>query len=38
MTTRRRSRELFGEGFLLTDLEMNWFEDNYIGTARTSRE
>jgi acetyl esterase/lipase len=35
MTTRHRSRELFREGFLLTDSEMNWFEDNYIGTART---
>jgi acetyl esterase/lipase len=35
MTTRRRSRELFREGFLLTDGEMNWFEDNYLGTART---
>ena len=35
MTARRRSRELFREGFLLTDLEMNWFEDNYIGTARS---
>ncbi len=34
-TTRRRSRELFGEGFLLTDPEMNWFEDNYLGSART---
>ena len=35
MTTRHRSRELFREGFLLTDSEMNWFEDNYLGTART---
>lgn len=34
-TTRRRSRDLFGEGFLLSDPEMNWFEDNYLGTART---
>jgi acetyl esterase len=30
-TTRRRSRELFGEGFLLTNSEMDWFEDNYLG-------
>jgi acetyl esterase/lipase len=35
VTTRRRSRELFGEGFLLTDSEMDWFEDNYLGPART---
>ena len=34
-TTRHRSRELFREGFLLTDGEMNWFEDNYLGDART---
>ena len=35
VTTRRRSRELFAEGFLLTDPEMDWFEDNYLGPART---
>jgi acetyl esterase len=35
-TTRRRSRDLFGEGFLLSDPEMNWFEDNYLGAARTA--
>jgi acetyl esterase len=29
-TTRRRSRELFGEGFLLTGSEMDWFEANYL--------
>ncbi len=34
-TSRRRSRELFGEGFLLTDSEMDWFETNYLGAART---
>jgi acetyl esterase/lipase len=28
---RRRSRELFGDGFLLTDSEMDWFEANYLG-------
>ena len=28
---RRRSRELFGEGFLLTNAEMDWFETNYLG-------
>jgi len=31
-TRRRRSRELFGEGFLLTNAEMDWFEANYLGT------
>ncbi len=34
-TSRRRSRELFSEGFLLTDSEMDWFETNYLGAART---
>ncbi len=33
---RRRSRELFGEGFLLTNSEMDWFETNYLGPERTS--
>jgi acetyl esterase len=33
-TTRRRSRELFGEGFLLSNREMDWFEDNYLGPER----
>ncbi len=33
-TRRRRSRELFGEGFLLSNTEMDWFEDNYLGVAR----
>ncbi len=33
-TRRRRSRELFGEGFLLTNAEMDWFETNYLGAAR----
>jgi acetyl esterase len=32
-STRRRSREVLGEGFLLTSAEMDWFEDNYIGAA-----
>ena len=32
-TGRRRSRELFGEGFLLTNAEMDWFEANYLGSA-----
>jgi acetyl esterase/lipase len=34
-TRRRRSRELFGEGFLLTNSEMDWFENNYLGAERT---
>ncbi len=34
MTTRHRSRELFREGFLLTDPEMDWYTDNYLGAAR----
>jgi acetyl esterase len=33
-TRRRRSRELFGEGFLLRNSEMDWFEDNYFGSER----
>ena len=33
-TGRRRSRELFGEGFLLTHTDMDWFEDNYLGASR----
>lgn len=34
-TSRRRSRELFGEGFLLSNAEMDWFETNYLGTERS---
>ena len=33
-TSRRRSRELFGEGFLLSNAEMDWFEANYLGPDR----
>jgi acetyl esterase len=33
-TRRRRSRQLFGEGFLLTNAEMDWFETNYLGPER----
>ncbi len=33
-TVRRRSRDLFGDGFLLTDAEMKWFEDQYLGAER----
>jgi acetyl esterase len=28
---RRRSRELFGAGFYLTDKRMSWFESRYLG-------
>jgi acetyl esterase len=31
-TRRRRSRELFGEGFFLTSSQMDWFEANYLGS------
>jgi acetyl esterase/lipase len=30
MTTRRRSRDLFADGFFLTDDDMTWFLDHYI--------
>jgi acetyl esterase/lipase len=33
-TGRRRSRELFGEGFMLTDAQMDWFETSYLGKER----
>jgi acetyl esterase len=33
-TSRRRSRQLFGDGFLLTTTEMDWFEANYFGARR----
>ena len=36
MSTRRRSRELFAEGFFLTDAEMQWFEASYLGAAAKS--
>jgi acetyl esterase len=31
MAERRRSRELFAEGFFLTDSEMDWFQEQYLG-------
>jgi acetyl esterase len=37
MVERRRSRELFAEGFFLTDSEMAWFEQAYLGTGTTDR-
>ena len=33
-TRHRRSRDLFGEGFLLSEAEMDWFETNYLGPGR----
>lgn len=33
-TSEGRSKELFGEGFLLTNPEMDWFEANYLGPDR----
>jgi len=32
---RGRSRELFGEGFLLTNAAIDWFEAHYLGAARS---
>jgi acetyl esterase len=32
-TTRRRSRELYGQGFFLTDASMTWYGDHYAGSA-----
>jgi acetyl esterase/lipase len=36
-TSRRRSRDLFAEGFLLSDAEMDWFEANYFGSDAAQR-
>jgi acetyl esterase len=33
-TSRRRSRELFGEGFFLTNASLDWFDTNYLGATR----
>jgi acetyl esterase len=32
MSAERPSRQLFAEGFFLTQSEMEWFSDNYIGS------
>ncbi|NKQ55306.1 alpha/beta hydrolase [Amycolatopsis sp. K13G38] len=32
-STRRRSRELFSDGFFLTDADMTWFLDHYAPTG-----
>jgi acetyl esterase/lipase len=34
LSRRHRSRETFAEGYLLTESEMQWFEDNYLGRGR----
>ncbi|MFD0687683.1 alpha/beta hydrolase [Actinomadura fibrosa] len=34
MSVRRRSRELFGDGFYLTDEDMTWFSDHYCPEER----
>ena len=33
LAARRRSSELFGEGFFLTTSDMEWFVDTYVGAA-----
>lgn len=35
MTTRRRSRDLFADGFFLTDDDMTWFVDHYCADLET---
>ena len=37
-TTRRRSRDLFGNGFLLSDRDMDWFIDHYLPDVERRRE
>ncbi|TDB95096.1 alpha/beta hydrolase [Actinomadura sp. 7K534] len=34
LSARRRSRELFAEGFYLTDADMTWFSDHYCPPER----
>jgi acetyl esterase len=34
---RHPSRQLFSEGFLLTDAEMDWFEANYLGAGSSHK-
>jgi acetyl esterase len=36
-SVKRRSHELFAEGFLLTQSEMDWFESNYLGQETASK-
>jgi len=35
MTTRRRSRDVFADGFFLTDDDMTWFLDQYVPDVDT---
>ncbi len=35
MTTRRRSRDVFADGFFLTDDDMTWFLDHYVPDVDT---
>jgi acetyl esterase/lipase len=35
---RRPSRELFGEGFFLTNAEMDWFEASYLGAVDAPKD
>lgn len=37
-TTRRRSRDLFSEGFLLTDTDMDWFMDHLAPDENTRED
>jgi acetyl esterase/lipase len=34
-STRRRSRDLFADGFFLTDADMTWFVDHYLPDTQT---
>ncbi|WP_026404569.1 alpha/beta hydrolase [Actinomadura rifamycini] len=38
MSVRRRSRELFAEGFMLTDADMVWFSDHYCPDEERRKE
>ncbi|QFG21169.1 alpha/beta hydrolase [Actinomadura sp. WMMB 499] len=38
MSVRRRSRELFAEGFFLTDADMVWFSDHYCPDEKRRTE
>jgi acetyl esterase len=37
-SVRRRSRDLFADGFFLTDADMTWFEDHYCPDVATRRD
>jgi acetyl esterase len=38
LSEKRRSHQLFAEGFLLTDAEMDWFRSNYIASEDDRRD